>query len=100
MKTKTQKSEKPFVFPEKKIGLMYGRTKKWFYYKTAARTFGPRIRGLSTQYSPGEIMRNPYSQAVYGKKHWFYNSVRKNILKSIGFIDRATGNVKNHWFYR
>ena len=38
--------------------------KKWFYYKTAAKTFQQRIRAVELTYSSGEVMRNPYRQAV------------------------------------
>ena len=44
----------------------------WFYRPShrqpPATSHGPRIRGLGFTYSPGRVMRNPYRQALQGKK--------------------------------
>ena len=65
MKTKNEKSEKTICFSREKFSAHINEEqKKWFYYKTAAKTFQPRIRAMLLQYSPREVMRNPYRQAV------------------------------------
>ena len=65
MNTKIEKSEKNICFStEKCFEYLNHDIKKWFYYKTAAKTFGQRIRAVNLQYSSGEVMRNPYRQAV------------------------------------
>ena len=39
--------------------------KQWFcFFKGRKTNFGRRIRAVKLQYSPGEVMRNPYRQAV------------------------------------
>ena len=65
MKTKIDKSEKTIGFIGEKFSAHINEEqKKWFYYKTAAKTFQPRIWAVKHQYSSGEVMRNPYRQAV------------------------------------
>ena len=65
MKTKNEKSEKTICFSREKFCEFLKRyLKKWFYYKTAAKTFCLRIRAVNLTYSSGEVMRNPYRQAV------------------------------------
>ena len=65
MKTKIQKSEKTMCFSREKFSaLINEERKKWLYYKTAAKTIQQRIRAVNLQYSSGEVMRNPYRQAV------------------------------------
>ena len=56
MKTKTEKSEKTMCFSrEKFLSNSFYWTKKWFYYKTAAKTFQQRIRGLVHNHSEDEL---------------------------------------------
>ena len=65
MKTKIEKSEKTICFSREKFSAHINEEqKKWFYYKTAAKTFQQRIRAVKLQYSSGDVMRNPYRQAV------------------------------------
>ena len=62
-----EKSLKKHMFVQiRNLALCMEEQKTLFFYKTAARTFKQRIRGPALQYSPGEIMRNPYRQAVWG----------------------------------
>ena len=61
-----QKSEKSIGFTMK----MFKKVKKpfvvqWFFEKRGRKTnFQPRIRAVQLQYSSGDVMRNPYRQAV------------------------------------
>ena len=60
MNTKIEKSEKSMCFSRENIFEYLKRyIKKWFYYKTAAKTIGLRIRAVNFQYSSGDVMRNP-----------------------------------------
>ena len=52
MKTKNEKSEKTIGFIGEKFSAHINEDqKKWFYYKTAAKTFDLRIRAVSFTYS-------------------------------------------------
>ena len=52
MNTKIEKSEKNICFSREKLSAHINEEqKKWFYYKTAAKTFGQRIRAVYLQYS-------------------------------------------------
>ena len=54
MKNKIEKSEKNICFSTEKFSEYLKRyLKKWFYYKTAAKTFHLRIRAVGLQYSSG-----------------------------------------------
>ena len=54
MKTKIEKSEKTICFSREKFSAHINEEqKKWFYYKPAAKTFGPRIRAVKFTYSLG-----------------------------------------------
>ena len=65
MKTKIEKSEKTICFSREKFSAHINEEqKKWFYYKTAAKTIQLRIRAVTCTYSSGYVMRNPYRQAV------------------------------------
>ena len=65
MNTKIEKSEKTICFSKEKFWPRLKRDlKNWFYYKTRLKTFQQRIRAVKLQYSSGDVMRNPYRQAV------------------------------------
>ena len=52
MKTKIQKSEKTICFSRENTSAHQNEEQKtWFYYKTAAKTFGQRILGPGGTYS-------------------------------------------------
>ena len=61
MKTKIEKSEKTIGFiGEKFSAYIIEEQKKWFYYKTAAKTFQQRIRAVSFTYSVRWFYSVPY----------------------------------------
>ena len=79
MKTKIEKSEKTIGFIGEKFSPHINEEqKKWFYYKTAAKAFGQRIRGLGRQYSPWRSYEEPLQTSCLGN-HWFYNAFLGNI---------------------
>ena len=68
MKTKKQKNEKQHVFFQRKIVRSCMEDLKiWFYYKTAAKTFEPRIWGPGLQYSPWISYEEPLQTSCLGK---------------------------------
>ena len=84
MKTKIQKSEKTMCFSrEKKSAQQNEEQKHWFYYKTAAKTFQPRIRGLCYNHSAWISYEEPLQTSCLGK----YRTIKN--IKQVVIISHA-----------
>ena len=65
MKNKIEKSEKNICFSREKFSESQNDKQNFATSgKTRMKTIGLRIRAVKLQYSSGDVMRNPYRQAV------------------------------------
>ena len=79
---KWKKWKNHLFFQRKILASCMEEEKNWFYYKTAAKTIGPRIRAVNLQYSQ-DMLWGTLTDKLFREKNKTRGKTKKKIEKLV-----------------